>query len=1131
MSAPAAIVDGVEQHPLVQEITSLKIALARCQTEVHNAALHQQKLSGDASKLKNRVSLLERENAVLHTEVQVLRKTPHPDVSRETHPAVLQVQQLSLLLREVNTRLSLTEERLLQRSTELAYAANEATKAKHLVEGAYELASRARAREEETKQRSRELERKLKAAEEGRRLSDLVVSEYADLVRSLERKNQASRGSLNRTRSDSSSTQVGEYSSQGASTTTLVDSYAEGKQGLQRLLSEFNSEAEQLQLELETTQTELQVLRTQHEAERKQAEAERAALAKAWVEVEKLRLNDNSAAQMVSRYMKFSQSSIDKLQDALSALKTRHEATIGTLSAQLAELGAQLHWWQTTAEQLNSTVDELGVDIMKEAFNRRREVALRIRILSQGERLRERLHRWIKRSEELPHKQGLSDPIAALEDLTQEARLLLTSFDGSISDDIDISTGSLSRIIAAEIAVEALAQELQAETMRRLELEKSLAQRYPIPPQDTPHRAPSDIVHRTKSMAPDSNARNQVHVADVPVPSHNVHNAPSITVHAGSTHLSTISDLQSNTTIETPESPPHAAASIPLITVDDPRDSLQSDPVEPLAEEAVVQSTPTSTPLPINVPFPEEVLNVPVNGQDANVASHGPTQLDQPTDDHLSTPPPPRLADHGPREPDSLSTAHEVVLEESSQPEAEPAAGESPERIPVLQPPQQELSPIQLSANLLDTNSYSGHEEPNKVVIEPTPESITKSASERKATPPPHIQITTPGLLLIHEPNGEPSVPDVPQQPSPGHEENESHGSYLTTPSPEAPVLNTVHPLLELLVGVERRYDDLSKAFRDCHVALEGLKDDIKSLSAAETDRISRHLPPELTRAALERLDDSTEDARVELEIRKADEALLIEGYKTLLSLPDASSMDDILPSSFLSLNGGPATQGPPSRSEMEPQIEAFISGADPSVQKTQQTLSKKLDDIQHDIAVLKRFLHDPDFFLDPQPEEEVKPRTSNSWTSWIRNSPALMTKSLPASGHPPPPTFGNVMTTPRLRHSPSLNHLSTPSRHPTASDNRHDPFAALGLKIPMPSHLQPPPVLIQPSVSSESLPAPRPRTVSTMYMLGIGSRTVSGPLGIGAASPRPRVLSSMASSSTLSLSVLPRADADEDIE
>jgi len=180
----------------------------------------------------------------------------------------------------------------------LTNAQSELAKAKQDAQGAFELASRIRGREEEGLLRERELERKVKAAEEEKRMADLVVSEYADLVRALEgRKSSMS----------SKSPSVAEHGtvngSSSSPTPTLVDSYREGQKGLQKLLGEFSVESERLEAKIASLERELAEVETKWEAERKTAELDRKLLATVQAELVKIRIDDKTAAKMVSRYM------------------------------------------------------------------------------------------------------------------------------------------------------------------------------------------------------------------------------------------------------------------------------------------------------------------------------------------------------------------------------------------------------------------------------------------------------------------------------------------------------------------------------------------------------------------------------------------------------------------------------------------------------------------------------------------------------------------------------------------------------------------------------------------------------------------------------------------------------------
>ncbi len=123
-------------------------------------------------------------------------------------------------------------------------------------------------------------------------MSDLVVQEYADLVRSLEGRSKASSRSSLPISTDSNGSNV-----------TLADSLAEGKHGLQKLLEEFNGESERLASDIGALHSEIEDLTLQLQTERKAAEEDRLKLARVLVDLDKYKSDDSTAAKMVSRYM------------------------------------------------------------------------------------------------------------------------------------------------------------------------------------------------------------------------------------------------------------------------------------------------------------------------------------------------------------------------------------------------------------------------------------------------------------------------------------------------------------------------------------------------------------------------------------------------------------------------------------------------------------------------------------------------------------------------------------------------------------------------------------------------------------------------------------------------------------
>lgn len=232
---------------------------------------------------------LEHENARLREEIAALRATP--DVT--PHPASLQVPELTLALRRLSDKLTFTEETLVSRTTELTHARSDLLQAQSDAEAAHALTVKVYIEMEHSRARERELERKVKAAEEERRLADLVVQEYADLVRSIEGRKSKS----------PTSPAAPIHGNASSSSVTLTETLAEGKLGLQKLLGEHDTQTERLAAQLTKLADENEILTTKLDVERKRSEADRESLARVLLELDKHRTDDSTATKMVSRYM------------------------------------------------------------------------------------------------------------------------------------------------------------------------------------------------------------------------------------------------------------------------------------------------------------------------------------------------------------------------------------------------------------------------------------------------------------------------------------------------------------------------------------------------------------------------------------------------------------------------------------------------------------------------------------------------------------------------------------------------------------------------------------------------------------------------------------------------------------
>jgi hypothetical protein len=156
----------------------------------------------------------------------------------------------------------------------------------------------------------------------------------------------------------------------------------------------------------------------------------------------------------------------------------------------------------------------------------------------------------------------------------------------------------------------------------------------------------------------------------------------------------------------------------------------------------------------------------------------------------------------------------------------------------------------------------------------------------------------------------------------------------------------------------------------------------------------------------LSRLDDFNEDARVELEIRIADEERVARGYAMLLAVPGAIAS---------------AAEA----QDVEGAVRAFIEGRDATVARARGLFARKREDLEHDIAALKRVVHElPQAQVPSSPSLSSRPttpattNTPSSWTS-LANLFVSGTSSRPAS---PSPTFGAVVTSTRTRRAVSYD-------------------------------------------------------------------------------------------------------------
>ncbi len=378
-------------------------------------------------------------------------------------------------------------------------------------------------------------------------------------------------------------------------------------------------------------------------------------------------------------------------------------------------------------------------------------------------------------------------------------------------------------------------------------------------------------------------------------------------------------------------------------------------------------------------------------------------------------------------------------------------------------------------------------EETSAIALPSRPES---PASERLSTALPTQPSSPPLQDLVHHPASisAPELRNTPQASKshvPPPLPLEATGLALASLSPgfSSTTLtaeeNKEPSLVADLVKAKHRYDTVQRGFHDCQLALKELKNSLGSLPL-QTTPTSSHMTSVLQQV-VERLGDFNEDARVELEIRIADEERIASGYEALLSIPGAmSTYDD-------------ANVEKMDERDVIKEVRAFVDGTDHAVAKATQQFVQKLDDLEHDIASIKRTLYEltstlTDDALSPSISiPSAKPVPSPSWSAW---TPSFLS---PPRSTSPAPTFGSVMTSPRLRHSSSFSH----PRERSNDDLSTDPLASLSLRIVIPPVRSP---AYSPGLGPSPLGGPRggprQRTTSGMFMLGLGMRSASAPLG-----------------------------------
>ena len=670
---------------------------------------------------------------------------------------------------------------------------------------------------------------------------------------------------------------------------------------------------------------------------------------------------------------------------------------INTLELQLSIADTQLSSERTRSARLQDALDELCEDLARESYGRRREVALRLSLLSREEGIAEFLRRWARRAgESYARCYASTAPPSSSDDGIQEAfhrvvndaESLLSTLDDDVqfSDAIHTS-GSLARIMLSREAVDTLRSELQDEAQKRIDAVQRYALSFPggiaseteeAPqlegtPMQNGNGAPDSL------LTPDGDARPEVAPAELP----------------------RLEDTPSPVSVSVTEEPINDPFVVPA--------PVAPSIVEP-TERAVVQVEIHSLPSPSMQDSASTLVALLVEEEPKVLQPHSPavSMLDLQQDPHI--------------EEFSSTEEHDELQHDAL----------------VMSTP----GPHQASPRHRDESS--------------TTDEILVHALSDNIPPPPQA---SQGASMLPE-DDQPPSPTAVYSPAPAT-------SHVALDSPS----NITSTLLSELVATSHRYDSLQHAFRDCSLALKELKRTLASSPSPHNQtKLHRHLA-----TVLVRIDDYAEDARVELEIRVADEELTARGFEMVLSVPGALTDAD-------------------ERAEIEASAQSFVDGTDEGVARAQDKFGKKLEDVQHDVAIVKRAVHELAMADGEGGDDEIadsdRDTASAGWTAWTAG--LLGTNGIQTRSPAPAQTFGAVMTSPRLRQSATLG------------EGSDGPLAALNLRIPIPASPSHAPVRYMHLGLGRPAEGPtHPRTISTMYSM-VGLRSSSVGLGAGLGGPPP---------------------------
>ncbi|RXK41776.1 hypothetical protein M231_01011 [Tremella mesenterica] len=478
-------------HPLILELTSLRQQLHQYQTSAHQTAIQLQGTRLELSLAKEESMGLRQTCEVLKREIEVLRSNPIPPPTQPTSTAL---SELSLAHRRLSAKLDLTESQLTAAQLELASAKQEIQRRTKEREGDKAVINELR-RIEEDREEEIEWERgERRRMEEQKKLCDLALDEYSHLVHSLDPtavppttpKSQST--SILQSTPDLITPLSPPETPSSLSSPESISNLLLGQRGVHRLFTDFTSTLTSKERLVHTLQVRVEELERNVNILEEQLQSETSLRVNCQEERDKAMRDDASAAKVVERYMTFTQKTHATIHRHLDNLRQRSAATQASLRQETQLLRKALEEERSRSKRMIGAVDEMSEGLARESAGRRREIGLRLKLLSAEEQRAKRVEKWLERVRRL--REGAEGAVLEadiLENLVDDGVRAVTvttrqnevkrSWRGLLGRKEKFVENkeeeeSVARVLLAEELVTTLVTDLQKETERRMELER-----------------------------------------------------------------------------------------------------------------------------------------------------------------------------------------------------------------------------------------------------------------------------------------------------------------------------------------------------------------------------------------------------------------------------------------------------------------------------------------------------------------------------------------------------------------------------------------------------------------------------------------------------------------------------------